>query len=487
MPKNNISTIVLGLGRSLIIPDLPPALDLAIISNQPKLGIDTSKFGLFDSASPNLAQYYPDATPEDLKPKNEDFIYPVFRALSEVVVHKEYNPVDFTQNGVLKKSLSMLIGQTIYANHEMVIGNELGVVQSAVWQNSYKTDKGIIIPAGINARLMIDGKKVPGIVRSIQMDPPAIHSVSVTLQFAWQKSHDISDDEFRNKLGTYDEKGNLYTRVATEIIAYKEISLVPHGADPFAKKVGNDGKIIKPEEAAKRNGTLKNSAPRNHFFDFSGKTDLILNSEEEDEETATLENLNDNNDTNKNKNMNRDFLLQLAFICGMFDVTSLSDEDLTKKVREGITTLADANKSNIQLTADVLRLTKELAEKTVSLTVEQTKNIAAGEKYITTLKNEAITNHKLITGTDDAAFIERVNGSDLAGLEAIKAENATKLEEKSPLTCGDCSSTNVSRQTAVAGQGKNKTVNLSAEAALEEISKEALKGFKSPQVFSEVD
>jgi len=84
MLKDNIATIVLGLGRSLIIPDLPPALDLEVISNQPKLGIDTSKFGLFDSASPNLAQYYPDATPEDLKPKNEDFIYPVFRALSEV-------------------------------------------------------------------------------------------------------------------------------------------------------------------------------------------------------------------------------------------------------------------------------------------------------------------------------------------------------------------------------------------------------------------
>lgn len=74
------------------------------------------------------------------------------------------------------------------------------------------------------------------------MDPPSIHSNSVSVRFIWDKSHpNLDEDEFWNKLGTYDEKGNLICRVVKEIVSYYETSLVSHGADPFAQKIDEMG------------------------------------------------------------------------------------------------------------------------------------------------------------------------------------------------------------------------------------------------------
>src|SRR5210317_758975 len=82
------------------------------------------------------------------------------------------------------------------------------------------------------------------------MDPPSVHSVSVTVTFEWKPSHKFEDEnEFYGKLGTYDDKGELVRRVVTKIHAYHEISFVAHGADPYAQKIV-DGKIANPEYAA---------------------------------------------------------------------------------------------------------------------------------------------------------------------------------------------------------------------------------------------
>ena len=82
------------------------------------------------------------------------------------------------------------------------------------------------------------------------MDPPSIHSNSVTVQFKWDKSHpNMEDNEFYQKLGTYDSKGVMVRRIVTEVVRYLETSLVSHGADAFAQKIGDDGKIINPNFA----------------------------------------------------------------------------------------------------------------------------------------------------------------------------------------------------------------------------------------------
>ena len=41
----------------------------------------------------------------------------------------------------------------------------------------------------------------------------------------------------------------MIRKVVTEVVRYLETSLVSHGADSFAQKIGEDGKIINPEFA----------------------------------------------------------------------------------------------------------------------------------------------------------------------------------------------------------------------------------------------
>jgi hypothetical protein len=102
-------TIKLAFGCNLIMGNAPDKITLDKLHE--KLVADpqaVESFGLFDSNTSNYNTYYPDVTAEDLAPKENEFIQPVFRALSEVVVHKDINPVDFSRNKVLHKSLGLL-------------------------------------------------------------------------------------------------------------------------------------------------------------------------------------------------------------------------------------------------------------------------------------------------------------------------------------------------------------------------------------------
>jgi hypothetical protein len=271
-----LERIRLGFGNNLVIGNSGPAMKLDKLIHTHNPTIQVESFGLFDSAAPNFNTYYPEVEAKDLTPNDAEFVEPVYRALSEVTVHKRYNPIDFSMNGALKKSMGLLRGQTIYPNHEAMVGNELGAVSEVSWEDSFKQGN-ILIPAGINAKMKIDGKSHPRIARGINMNPPSIHSTSVTVEFLWEKSHDIPADEFFSKLATYDKSGQQYRRIATEIKKYDEISFVSHGADPFAQKKNEDGGIANPQHANRTYNSEEKKAQRWFFFDF--KTDTISNNE----------------------------------------------------------------------------------------------------------------------------------------------------------------------------------------------------------------
>jgi hypothetical protein len=483
--KEYIGTIRLGHQRGLIIGNLHPDLPFKAVCEQPNHLVDTVHNGFFESAAPNFATYYPEVTAEDLAPQDADYVYPVFRGLSEVVVHKNWNPIDFSEDNVLKNSMHMLVGQTLYPNHEMIIGNELGVVYEVEWQNSYKTEKGIIVPAGINARLKIDGKSNPKVARGVMGNPPAIHSTSVTVTFAWKKSHDsLADEEFYRKLGTFDEKGVMYRRIATKILSYSEISLVPHGADPYAKKVDASGKIVLPEHAARRDGKISNGElPTSYYFSFNDLEDSTQLNEENTIPIVT----NNNEETQQNKKhiMNREFLLNLAFSLGIADTENLSDDDLKSQVK---TSLKDA-------TTKVKSLGEEVeALKKASLTDEQRKQIDDGVAFRAKLVDEATRTYKLAyTDKADASVLAAFATKPLTELEANIKEYSQKLEETTPLTCQDCRSVNISRQAASASPdsgGKDKPFKVkSAEEAFTETLAEATKASSERRtpMFEEVE
>jgi hypothetical protein len=176
-------------------------------------------------------------TIDDVKPKETDYVFPLFRALSQTLITGHW--IDFTKPGVLEESVPLLQGQTVFKNHDYEdVEKWLGVVNQAVWDP--KGEGAGEVP-GINVELKIDWKVNPIIARGLLMTPPAIHSVSVTVLTEWEYSHPQMAAEskwkFYENLGE-EIDGEIVRFIVTKIVGYWEISLVFQGADLLAKNAG---------------------------------------------------------------------------------------------------------------------------------------------------------------------------------------------------------------------------------------------------------
>lgn len=426
-----LDEVKLGFGHNLILGSSPSRLTLKQIGDSVIKEVANhafEKFGFFDSSAPNYSTYYPEVTAEDLKPAEGDFIEPIFRALSEVIVHKNWNPIDFSEGDILRKSQNLLVGQTINADHETALGNAMGAIKDVEWQASYK-DGAIQVPAGINARLKIDGKSNPRIARGIMMDPPSIHSTSVTVSFLWKKSHpEMSEEAFFRGLATYDKDGQLIRRIATKVNAYREISLVGHGADPFAQKVDENGKIVNPVYAATANNSDKagliDFRKKEKFFFFDVRTDIISNSE-----NPTIPNESNTEETTENKNTDMN-LEQIALALGL-PKTATEAEILT-----ALKAIQDANTAQLTEIAGL----KEKQPDATKLT-----DLQSFKDSILANKRAAVTAaYNKTTTTPNAAITAMIASADIPALDALQTEYATKLNELYPATCSKCGSHEIS-------------------------------------------
>lgn len=453
MPNINTDSIVLSFKNALIMGHCPEAITMDQVANKhQKEPTAIAKFGLFETATPNYTNYYPDVKAEDLVPKDEDFFMPLVRALSQVTVHKNVNPVDFGDGDVLKNSMDKLYGQTVYVDHETAIGNAIGTIAELSWENAYTSTEGYKVPAGINAKLKIDGKSNPRLVRLMAMDPPGIHSFSVTVSFNWKQSHPaMSQEEFMAKLGSHDDKGVMYRRIATEVNSYREISLVNHGADPFAQII-KDGQIVNPKYANlvynKADGTKGVNADE---YDF--KIDTISNSAAP---SIPKESNIINNETPQNMKE------ILALLAATFQLTTDNKDDatlsaeLSPKLTEYISNQAEATQELTTLKAAALthetkvtELTEEITALKAQITLqpEETKELA---EYTTNLRAETLRLHTLsnknIVDEGIKSLIEKASPSTLL---VLKNNYQKQVDEIMPLTCTSCRSTNVSRASAV--------------------------------------
>jgi hypothetical protein len=403
---------------------------------------DLAKLGLFDSSAPNYVSFDPSVSKEDFNPKDEDFIYPEFRLLSETIV-QPYFPIDFGQDSVLKSSMALLPGSGLYPDHESSIGNSLGVIESVYWEEPYKMGD-TVIPAGINGRLKLDGKANPRIARLLLMKPPGISSTSVTVQFKWKKSHDIED--FYDKLGSYDDKGELIRRVVTNIIGYPEVSLVTNGADKFAKmKVG------------KGIAGVNRISNKSFFFDFK-KTP------EQNEELIKSFSLITNKDMTKIEQIGTAVAEKLNLNLEEFDVSKLSeilDSALNPdppEIPENITKLMEAYPDLTPETLTELEANQITDEQRQiienSLSTEEVEFLRAeaqiGSDFLTSLREETISNYKLAAGKDNEneVVINMLNKASHLELKALNQDYREKLELLSPLTCQECNSTKIERKSS---------------------------------------
>lgn len=465
---NFIDTMILSGGHSVMANHLPVSIPLQSFSENyfKATKVDTEKYGLF-GANTDYNTYYPDVTKEDLNPKDSEFIEPVFRLLSNCIVAKDYNPTEFPEE-VLKASMNLLVGQTVNCDHETEIGNAIGSVKSVSWQDSYKADNGVVIPGGINGVLKIDAKANPRIARGILMDPPSIHSNSVTVMFEWEKSHNMSDAEFREKFNTKLYDGSLVRRIAKKIIAYRETSLVSHGADPFAQIIAN-GKINNPDYAGARYYSYADVQPMDldtlktkiSYYDFKGlhQVDTMHNT------SKFINEGNQNPQNNNNMNEVEKFLEQLfgqdmlSLAEGSTPTVELALSQIKYIISENQSlseakTKAEGEVTSMKEEVDSLKETIKLNEKMVSL----------GEAHLKDVREATIASYKKTVDEDkvDANILSLLEAdtTNVETLLSLKATYDAQVEEKFPLHCADCGSKNVNRASSMANidtEGKQHT------------------------------
>lgn len=470
--KEHLDSMVIGQGHTIMAGYIPEAVGAQTFSeNYYKWKNPTpdsiAQFG-FWGGDIDYNTYYPNMDKSELTPKDEEFIEPMFRLLSETIVSKNWNPTDFGQKGVLKASMKMLLGQTVNCDHETNIGNAIGAVSQVMWQESYK-DGSFTIPAGINGILKIDGKANPRIARGILMEPPSIHSNSVTVQFKWDKSHpQMEDNEFYQKLGTYDSKGVMVRRIVTEIVRYLETSLVSHGADSFAQKIGSDGKIINPTFAKRTWASYeeyRDDKSKQYFFtDY--KSDLTSYQEKDDTQGSFNDNDAKDNQSNEKNSMNE---LQ-KFLESLFGDNLLTLEEGKEMNQETVVACIQSlvsSRNELQTSVDNLTTEKNsLTEQVTNLNAEvaNLKEMATvGKNHIASLREDAVATYKKLMGDNaDETIVTMLNAetTGITTLVSLTKDYQARLEEKFPLTCSKCGSKDVNRASSVTEddtQGKKTT------------------------------
>ena len=418
------------------------------------------QFGLFDSSAPNYVSFDPSISPDDFNPKPEDFIYPEFRLLSETTVRERHHPIDFSKDGVLKASMGLLNGTPIFPDHEPSIGNSLGIIDTLYWQEAYEVD-GVKVPAGINARLKLDGKANPRIARLLLMKPsPGINSTSVTVAFNWEKSHNMSDENFSRSFGKMGPDGKLVRKVVNQIMGYPEVSLVSMGADRFAQMV-NEKQIVNPNKAQ--------TALSYFYYDYS----KLVSKEPQFDYLESFSLIN-----NK-QTMDRLALLTTAL--QKFGV-NLQDVNWDEMTAESLGTLLEplapvTIPDNIQalMVAHPDITTDMVAQLTANqITQDQTQQLAEIEtlrqqaqfanEQLNSFREEVIANYRLTVGPDQESpvIVQMLQNSPKDVLKELNAGYVVTLNALQPITCQECGSTHLERRLS------KKPVEVSNTQSLEE-------------------
>jgi hypothetical protein len=468
-------TIRLTSGHSLIMGHVT---DLANFESNPT---DIASLGLFNTSAPNHVGYSPGVSSEDFTPQEADFIYPVFRMLSAGLVWNYGTPIDFSKGNTLRNSMGLLKNQVVYPNHEMLIENALGVVTDPFWEEGYKSGN-VAVPAGINSKLKIDAKANPRIARALLSDPPLIHSSSVSVTFSWEKSHKkMTDDDFYKNLGTFDSDGKLVAKQVNNITRYYELSLVPHGADPFAKQV-KEGKVVNPHMTTRNSSSL--------FFWIDYTKDVQVN--------QFSDNHINYNDMSKTHELLMAILLAKGLPTDLLE-TPIEDQAQLQGLLDQAFPAPEPTPENFQsiieqrpdLTLEALQALEnnqvqetdatELAQfRALGSIAEVTQLQGLGKNYVTNLRELALRNYKLTLGKDgqvNPAIETLIAEASEAVLKALNEGYETQLEATAPLSCDDCGSLKVSRKSSVSQKSTEGDEDEDAEEKIRRKSRASAKKF----------
>ena len=376
---------------------------------------------------------------DGVDPAENDFIFATFRALSATVLADR--PIDFTDEKMLKASVSKLNGQTVFKDHNTSVNNWVGRVESSHWDD---TTAGF--PSGINAILKLDTVKDPMTVRGVHQG--AIHSASGTVSFEWKPSHPalMETGTFFDHLGEEIE-GETVRILVTKIDKFWEISLVWQGADEFAKQIGEDGR---PVQQSQHLQTIAAQA--------SIPEKIIKNNEE-----LAMHPLNK--------------LLKEIF--GL-DVT---ENNFTEILNQYFETKSKVLLQKIQQEAASLQSQIEQGQHRVTELESKMRDLepqaTLGRQYLEDERKESIRLYRLAKGDAvSEAILKTLEKADLDIAQAFKQEFQKEVETKYPNRCAKCGGTDIRRQSSQMpqDQGQQNQGPLSRKAMEHEKDMHALSG-----------
>lgn len=325
---------------------------------------------------------------DDLTPKPEDYINPLFRAISAAYLGPEGYFFDLSKPGMLQASMPLMLPQEkggtrrkvlkFHRNHSRRIEDIIGWIENCYWSTG---DEGLSA-AGINISVMIDWRLAPNEARQLLSEPPLLESVSISFTGKFEKSHpDLQDWEFYSLLG-HEVDGQIVRIIISEIEEYDHIGLVHEGADEEADMLGENNK----EQRA--NGKQQEDDMEN----------LVL----------TLKDVQ-----------------ALARRLGVAEIGNYND------LYNAVETLAN---NHLSLQDEVKDLKTQSEQVSEFLAARRTQVLTLLDK----LGEKAEGLRKVIAGSND-----------LEMLAALETEYAAKLDEKFPLVCQKCGEKNLARRSSV--------------------------------------
>lgn len=270
----------------------------------------------------------------------------------------------------------------------------------------------------------------------------------------------MEESEFYQKLGTYDSKGEMVRRIVTEVVRYMETSLVSHGADSFAQKIGSDGKIINPTFAKRTWSSYeeyRDDKSKQYFFtDY--KSDFSSFQEKDD----TQGSFNDNQEgdekskTNNKENMNEELQKFLESLFGKDMLTLGEGQEMSQEAAVSLIQNLVSSRNELQTSVDNLTTEKNsLTEQVTNLNAQVanlTEMATVGKNHIASLRENAVGTYKKLMGENaDETIVTMLNAetTGITTLISLTKDYQARLEEKFPLTCAKCGSKDVNRASSV--------------------------------------
>lgn len=413
-------------------------------------------------------------------PKPENLVRFPFRALSATVVAGgTWRTTDFSDEAVLKRAVKKFIGKSAFTEHWQSTNNCIGVIEAASWSEA-KMVGNKKTPAGVDIVYLINAALNERLVSNLMMDPPAIYSNSVTVEFEWEPSHDDFSEEgaFMRRIGEIHSDGRMVARKVTDIIDIHESSILWMGADPFAKMLDDEGNPINPELGAafeQVQGFTKELylKDKHYFASYSYKKDEInLNVEIENNpmEKLLLElarKILNLDATVEVTQAHIDQISAMKFVAADQHKTLTESLEKAKKVDELEKTISELKnkgdaalkKANDELAAENLTLKGEVQKlksdkDAAENKVKELDGFAKiGKERLQDMRNETVRLYKLslAEGTEaDKTMLDTFEKADEKQLTSFLTMFTKGVSEKFEATCKKCGETEVSFRSSFA-------------------------------------